>query len=112
MYKFLLCLVSLVVLVAACSPAPAATATLPPTAIQAAAEPEVSAVVAAFGARLKNVSLLAPDAAEQIEAQYAGLVSDELIAAWQADPTQAPGRLTSSPWPDRIEVNAIEQVSA
>src|SRR3990172_3193467 len=89
---------------------PAATATptfaaVTPTGDEAG---QVTAVVVEFGARLQNVSLLAPDAAEQIEDQYAEFVHPDLLAEWMADPEQAPWRTTSSPWPDRIEVVGIE----
>lgn len=68
------------------------------------------AVVTEFGQRMKNVSLLAPDVSAQIAAQYAGLVAPELLAVWQADSSKAPGRYSSSPWPDRIEIVSIEQI--
>ncbi len=93
-------------LLVACSP----TATDP--ASSSAEADAVAATVQKFGSRLKNVSLLAPDAAEQIEVQYAEFVTPELLAAWMADPLQAPGRLTSSPWPDRIEIDAIHLIDA
>jgi len=89
-------------LLAACSPAPVTPAADPAEA--------VAAVVEGFGSRLKNVSLLAPDAAQQIEAQYAEFVAPRLLAAWVADPLQAPGRLTSSPWPERIEIDTLNSV--
>jgi hypothetical protein len=54
--------------------------------------------------------LLAPDAAQQIQAEYSPFVSSELITEWVANPTSAPGRLTSSPWPDRIEVSLVALV--
>ena len=87
--------------VAACSPAPMGPS------VPAAEDAAVTAVVQEFGGRLKNVSLLAPDAAQQIEAQYGQFTAADLLAVWMADPLQAPGRLTSSPWPDRIEIEAI-----
>ena len=34
----------------------------------------------------------------------------KLIAQWAADPTYAPGRLTSSPWPDHIAISSIKEV--
>jgi hypothetical protein len=95
-----------VLLLAACAPAPAE-----PTSIFGVHEPEVRAVVEDFGSRLQNVSLLAPDAADQIAAQYGDLVTPELLAAWQADPSQAPGRLTSSPWPDHLDIRIVRPVS-
>jgi hypothetical protein len=64
-------------------------------------------VATRLGDRLRDVSLLAPDAAEQIRAAYAPLVTAELLETWAADPTRAPGRSVSSPWPDRIEVTSV-----
>jgi hypothetical protein len=92
--------------VAACSPAPMGPS------VSAAEDAGVAAVVQEFGGRLKNVSLLAPDAAQQIETQYGEFTAADLLAVWMADPLQAPGRLTSSPWPERIEIDAINMVSA
>lgn len=82
-------------------------------AADAEAEADVRAVVEAFGKRLANVSLLAPDdeVRAQMEEQYGDLVTPDLLAAWQEDPQNAPGRLTSSPWPDRIEIVSVEQRS-
>ena len=70
---------------------------------------EVATHVEEFGTHLQLVSVLAPDAAAQIEAEYAAFVSPELLEAWMADPASAPGRVTSSPWPDRIEVTEVTQ---
>lgn len=72
-------------------------------------EAAVRAVVEEFGRRLKDVSLLAPEeiVAKSMEEHYGGLVSPELLERWKADPTSAPGRLVSSPWPDHIEVLTI-----
>ena len=67
----------------------------------------VRAFVQEFGARFKNVSLLADDAGTQIALQYGAYASPDLIAKWQQDTSSAPGRQTSSPWPDRIEVIAV-----
>jgi hypothetical protein len=94
----------------ACSPS------LPATQISAtdteSAESEVRSLVENFGERLQMVSLLAPDAATQIEQQYAEFVSPEFLQTWMADPSSAPGRLTSSPWPDHIEISDIQQQNA
>jgi hypothetical protein len=38
-------------------------------------------------------------------------VTSELIEKWIRDPMNAPGRLTSSPWPDRIEILAIDKLA-
>lgn len=64
----------------------------------------IRAMLEEFGRRLKNVALLAPDAAAQIEAQYSAYVAPQLLAEWKADPSQALGRQTSSPWPDSLYV--------
>jgi len=69
-------------------------------------------LVRRFGQRLARVSLLAPAATlrEQIRAEYAPLVTPELLESWLADPSTAPGRDVSSPWPDRIEVRDVRRV--
>lgn len=77
------------------------------SSVSNAEDSAVRATVTEFGSKLKNVSLLAPDASAQIAAQYGSYASPELIAQWQADVAAAPGRQTSSPWPDRIEVAAV-----
>lgn len=60
-----------------------------------------------FGAKFKSVSLLAPDAAKQIANTYGPYASAELIAQWQKDPSLAPGKQTSSPWPERLDVVSV-----
>lgn len=67
----------------------------------------IRATVEQFGSVLKNVSLLAPDAGAQIKTQYGPYVAPELLASWAIDPQDAPGRSTSSPWPDRINVVSV-----
>lgn len=66
--------------------------------------------VEAFGEQLKKVSLLGPaDVLRQsIQTHYSGFVTPTRIAEWLAHPESAPGRLVSSPWPDRIDINDIE----
>jgi hypothetical protein len=72
----------------------------------------VREVVTRLGDRLSDVSLLAPDAAEQLRAAYESLVTPQLLAAWVAEPTRAPGRAVSSPSPDRIEVGSVSAAGA
>lgn len=76
-------------------------------------EQVVRSIVTDFGRRINSVSLLAPDKAvrRQIREAYAPFVSEELLAAWLAQPANAPGRLTSSPWPDRIEITRVRKVN-
>ena len=66
-----------------------------------------------FGSTLKNVSLLAPRdlVIEAIEANYSPYVTDELMQSWLAHPRRAPGRTTSSPWPERIEITEVVRLS-
>lgn len=75
-------------------------------------EEKVGALVESFGSRLKNVSLLAEPAQVRadMEREYGPYVKAELITQWATDPTYAPGRLTSSPWPDRIAISSIKEV--
>jgi hypothetical protein len=77
-------------------------------------EAVVRALVEDFGARLQQVSLLAPraDAAEAIEREYGPFVTSALLTEWMNDPESALGRMTSSPWPDRIEVENVEMQNA
>ena len=73
----------------------------------------ISNLVHEFGTRLQNVSLLAPKEVleRNVRENYADYVSEELIDKWIKDPLEAPGRLTSSPWPDRIEIESIDKIS-
>lgn len=72
------------------------------------------ALVEEFGRRLAQVSPLAPAEVvrQSMEEHYGDLVSPDLIRAWSQDPRRAPGRLTSSPWPDRIEVRGATRLDA
>lgn len=85
----------------------------PPEAVgdDRVSETAVQELVTEFGKRLQMVSLLAPGDVlkESLEENYGGLVSPGLLEKWMEDPTAAPGRLVSSPWPDRIEVTALQK---
>lgn len=76
-------------------------------------EEAVRSLVLAFGETLKNISLTAPQeqAAESIREEYAPFVTQELLDTWAAMPLMAPGRLTSSPWPERIEIAKINKIN-
>ncbi len=86
-------------------PAPAATSTS-----VSADEQAVRDLVARFGDKLKMVSLAAPEdqLAASIREHYGPFVSEDLLAAWEAGPSLAPGRFTSSPWPKEIKVLLVE----
>lgn len=82
-------------------------------AVERADSVSARGVVLEFGARMKQVSLLAPDTVRTraMQSQYSGLVSPHLLQEWMADPRHAAGRLTSSPWPDRIEIQNMARKS-
>ena len=74
---------------------------------------DVIKLVEEFGGTLKNVSLLAPrgEVIKAIEDNYSSYVTEELLGKWINNPRIAPGRISSSPWPERIEVSEIERLS-
>ncbi len=76
-------------------------------------EAAIEALVRDFGSRMQMVSLLAPEDTlrQSMKENYGNLVSPSLLQKWQDEPENAPGRLTSSPWPDRIEIVNVEQLS-
>jgi hypothetical protein len=116
-------LVSCATLPATTTPAiPVDTAVVPPTPPETSMPAQTSAgdeveeaqireLVDGFGKRLQNVSLLAPDAAQQIQKQYDEFVSPALLEKWMNDLSAAPGRMVSSPWPDRVEIAALEKIN-
>ena len=67
-------------------------------------EDEIRNLVWNFGRKLQSVSLLSPNAAQEIKEQYSDFVSSALLEQWENDTSMAPGRMTSSPWPDHIEI--------
>jgi hypothetical protein len=78
-----------------------------------ATPPQVARVVEEFGRRLARVSLQAPRETVQrdLRSAYGELVTDSLLSGWLSDPTTAPGRDVSSPWPDRIEILGVRRVA-
>lgn len=74
-------------------------------------EERIHEIVYQFGNRLKMVSLLAPDEVlrESILDYYGDLVTPKLLKRWLENPRSAPGRYTSSPWPERIDIADIKR---
>ena len=70
---------------------------------------EIRDLVANFGRKLQDVSLLAPDAAQEIQNQYSRFISPTLLEMWMNDVSKAPGRKVSSPWPDHIEITTLSK---
>ncbi|WP_422446202.1 M56 family metallopeptidase [Thermoanaerobacterium sp. DL9XJH110] len=66
-----------------------------------------------FGRNLKKVDKLAPEEVcrEQIRENYGAYVAPSLLAEWIKDPSKAPGRYVSSPWPDRIQIKDIVKIN-
>ncbi len=71
----------------------------------------IRARVTEFGTHLKNVSLLSPEVRSQIASEYASFLTPELLLKWQKDTSQALGRSTSSPWPERINIQNVTRVT-
>lgn len=76
-------------------------------------EQVVLRLVEEFGKKLQNVSILAPQeiVSKGIQENYSTFVSPSLIEKWQSSPEAAPGRMLSSPWPDRIDNMINEKLS-
>jgi hypothetical protein len=90
------------------APMPASAQT--PVSVSTRDREAVTMVVTEFGKRLRMVAVLAPKeaAAKAMEEAYSGLVAPDLLAAWKQDPKRAPGKRTSSPSPERIDISAIK----
>jgi hypothetical protein len=73
----------------------------------------VTAVIEGFGQKLQQVLLLSSseDLKKSMDENYGGYVTPELLEKFLSSPENAPGRLTSSPWPDRIEIASAEKTS-
>jgi len=82
-----------------------------PSSVSNADDMAVRQVVEAFGKQMQKVSLLAPsdERKEEVDDAYGAYVAPELLASWYAEGSDAPGRSTSSPWPDHINVIAVHQ---
>lgn len=72
-------------------------------------EADVRTLVEEFGGKLKNVPLTGEEdtVREAIRKEYAGYLTPELLAEFEKEPHEAPGRLTSSPWPEKIEITKV-----
>jgi hypothetical protein len=70
----------------------------------------VRAVVTAFGNKMQQVSLLASTSARTaaMNVAYSPYVAPELLAKWYPEGAEAFGRYTSSPWPERINVQEVQ----
>lgn len=82
-----------------------------PTVNDEADKKAVASLVENFGKKLQMVSLLAPPdiVNKSMQDNYGSLVTSALLEKWQNDPQNAPGRMVSSPWPDRIKILTNEK---
>ena len=73
-------------------------------------ETAVKTVVTEFGKRLRMVAVLAPKemVTKAMDEEYSAFVSADLLAMWRNNPEEAPGKRTSSPSPERIDISSIE----
>jgi len=73
---------------------------------------QITELIDNFGHELTNVTMIDPEnvVAEQIKEHYTPYLTPNLLSKWVFDPSLAMGRTTSSPWPDRIEVDSMEKV--
>lgn len=72
-------------------------------------EAEIRSLVTEFGTKLHMVSLTAPSSTvfQSIKENYGPYISEGLLEGWEMAPERAPGKSTSSPWPDRIEIFTV-----
>jgi hypothetical protein len=72
---------------------------------------EVTALVENLGSKLKEVSLSDPEevVSQEIKNVYAPFVSSKLLLDLTSNPTKAPGREVSSPWPEKIEIVSMDK---
>ncbi|WP_326909765.1 stalk domain-containing protein [Sedimentibacter sp. MB31-C6] len=74
---------------------------------------QIENLVKEFGENLKMVSLLAPEdiIKDSLKESYGEFVSTKLLEKWQNDSVNAPGRVSSSPWPECIDILSVEKLS-
>jgi len=74
---------------------------------------KIENVVEGLGSVLQKVSLQGPEeeVKKSMQENYSAYVTPELLEKWIQNPLKAPGRLTSSPWPERIEIKNVERLA-
>ena len=70
---------------------------------------EIRTFVTVFGSNFKKVSIVSPVASGEIANAYAPFVTPSLLAQWERDPLTAPGRKSSSIWPDSIQISSVSK---
>jgi hypothetical protein len=71
----------------------------------------VANVVGDFGAAMQMVPVNASgtSASQAMWNDYHNLVAPQLLSSWMQDPASAPGRSSSSSWPDHIAIGSLEE---
>jgi hypothetical protein len=71
-------------------------------------------VVGEFGARLKDVVITASDQSviTAVDFNLKQLITDRLYQVFVQDKIRIPGRYVSSPWPERIEIAAVQMLDS
>jgi len=74
---------------------------------------EIESLVLEFGKKLQMVSLLNSEEVlkKNIEEHYSTFISPSLLEKWLNNVEEVPGRMLSSPWPDRIEIHNNEKIT-
>ena len=117
--KLLRCITTLIAFIfivsiaPACSKTPSETPEVEKSEGAVVDTDKVKTLVESFGNQLEKVSLQSPkDILERDMKKYYGpFLHEELITEWLEDPSKAIGRLTSSPWPDHIEIANINKIN-
>lgn len=70
---------------------------------------DVRATVVDFGAHLKDINATSKDATTTIATTFAPYVAPELLSVWSDEPSLAPVRYGTLPYPQRIEIQSVEK---
>ncbi len=76
-------------------------------------ESEIKKLLDLFVQRMQLITLASPleRIKEMIKDAYHELVTEELLNQWLNSPQEAPGKITSSPWPDKIEIKKLSKIN-
>jgi hypothetical protein len=75
---------------------------------------DIKTLVTNFTGYEKSISVTGPTETvkSDIQQNYGQFITVDLLQQWRADPLHAPGRLTSSPWPDHIVIDSVSPQGA
>jgi len=83
-----------------------------PKPITAEEKTEITTLLNNFADTFTKVVLIDPEdqVISEIKQYYSPYLTDNLLAKWEFDPSEALGRVTSSPWPDQIEIISMDKL--